>query len=376
MGCLPRSACLGSLSLTQSQHSLFLGECLETRDNHLCSQQHVGNVEQNDDTDSDLDDLFAYDSESEKSDTASVDHLSDGEEEFYDARTRKPYRHNHCILCKKPRHNQRACRSKPEGTESVGQVYATGEIVSASVGKVTATGKIVCASGGNVIASGGKVTARGRNVCARGGKVSVRGGKVTARGGIVTESEGNVTARGGKVTASGGKVTTRGRKVTAMGGKVIARGGKVSATPSKPSASSCTPHPGFEMSTPDTTSSVVRTSGGAIKLKEGVWIRSPEKESRGRWDGSKSRMYPGGIRPFGFGVSWDPINGQTMLGNSMGLFRHVWPEGITPQDCIIHAATQSEIALSQSVGISLYVTTLMKLPFVIILSYTRSRLDD
>nr|GFA98218.1 tetratricopeptide-like helical domain, DYW domain protein [Tanacetum cinerariifolium] len=107
-----------------------------------------------------------------------------------------------------------------------------------------------------------------------------------------------------------------------------------------------------------------------------AWQHTPQVSSRGRWDGSKSRMYPSGIRPFEFGVSWDPINGQTMLGNSMGLFRHVWPEGITPQDCIIHAATQSEIALSQSVGISLYVTTLTELPFVIILSYTRARLDD
>ncbi|GKC58426.1 hypothetical protein Tco_1086024 [Tanacetum coccineum] len=152
-----------------------------------------------------------------------------------------------------------------------------------------------------------------------------------------------------------------GGKVTAMGGKVTARGGKVSATPSKPSASTCTPPPGFEMSTPDTTSSA--TSGGAIKLREGVWIRSPEKErssnadsgsssmnklrimngkvvsSRGRRDGSKSRMYPGGIRPIGF-------------SNSMGLSKHAWSEGITPEDCIIHAQSQSESALSQSQPIS------------------------
>ncbi|GKG43059.1 hypothetical protein Tco_0479743, partial [Tanacetum coccineum] len=58
-------------------------------------------------------------------------------------------------------------------------------------------------------------------------------------------------------------------------------------------------------------------------------------------------MYPFGIRPIGFAVSWDLIDGQTTLGNSMGLPRHAWPEGITPQDCIIHAATQFEIALSQ-----------------------------
>ncbi|GJU02282.1 hypothetical protein Tco_1112620 [Tanacetum coccineum] len=43
------------------------------------SQQHVGNVEHNDDdSDSDLDDIFVYDSESEESETTSVDHLSDG----------------------------------------------------------------------------------------------------------------------------------------------------------------------------------------------------------------------------------------------------------------------------------------------------------
>nr|GEZ78382.1 hypothetical protein [Tanacetum cinerariifolium] len=41
------------------------------------SQQHVGNAKHNDDSDSDLDDIFVYDSESEESDTTSVDHLSD-----------------------------------------------------------------------------------------------------------------------------------------------------------------------------------------------------------------------------------------------------------------------------------------------------------
>ncbi|GJZ99790.1 multidrug resistance-associated protein 5, partial [Tanacetum coccineum] len=146
---------------------------------------------------------------------------------------------NHCTLCKKPGHNQRACPSKPE-------VTAAGEIVTASVGKVTATGEIVTASGGNVTTSGDLISANGENVTARGGKVCARGGKVTARGGIVMASRGNVSAKGGKVTASGGKVTAR-------EGKVSARGGKVSA-------------------------SAVRTSGCAIKLREGVWIRSPEKQ--------------------------------------------------------------------------------------------------
>ncbi|GJR86440.1 transposase, MuDR, plant [Tanacetum coccineum] len=224
---------------------------------------------------------------------------------------------------------------------------ATCEIVSASVGKVTTTCEIVCACDGNMSASGEIVSTRGGNVFARGGKVSARGGKVFARGGIVTVSGGNVTEKGGKVTAIGGKVTTRGGKVFVRGRKVCARGGKVSTTSSTPSKSPCTSHPRFEMSILDTTSSDVRLSGGirmrgggAIKLREGVWIRSHKKErssnadvdsisssmnklriingkvvtSRGRGDGSKSRMYPGGIRTIGFGVSWDSIDGHTMLG--------------------------------------------------------------
>nr|GEY82475.1 hypothetical protein [Tanacetum cinerariifolium]GEY84013.1 hypothetical protein [Tanacetum cinerariifolium] len=46
MGCLPGSACLGSLSLTQSPNSLVLGEGLEIWDNHLCAiREHLGDSE-------------------------------------------------------------------------------------------------------------------------------------------------------------------------------------------------------------------------------------------------------------------------------------------------------------------------------------------
>ncbi|GJT19698.1 hypothetical protein Tco_0878404 [Tanacetum coccineum] len=65
---------------------------IELHDATSNSQQDVGNVEKNDDSESNLDDdynIFEVDSESEESDTASVDHLSDGEEEGNDARTRK-----------------------------------------------------------------------------------------------------------------------------------------------------------------------------------------------------------------------------------------------------------------------------------------------
>ncbi|PWA94611.1 hypothetical protein CTI12_AA058640 [Artemisia annua] len=53
---------------------------------------HLENAQSNDDTDSDLEgdyNIFEYDTE-EESDTASVDHLSDGEDELYEIRTRKP----------------------------------------------------------------------------------------------------------------------------------------------------------------------------------------------------------------------------------------------------------------------------------------------
>ena len=41
--------------------------------------------------------------------------------------------------------------------------------------------------------------------------------------------------------------------------------------------------------------------------------------SRGRGDGSKARMYLGGIKPIGFGVSWDPTDGEPMLGVSISI---------------------------------------------------------
>ncbi|GJR30325.1 multidrug resistance-associated protein 5 [Tanacetum coccineum] len=127
-------------------------------------------------------------------------------------------------------------------------------------------------------------------------------------------------------------------QVVEWGGKVSAKGWESFSTPS----------------TPDSASIVVSSRGVAMqRLRTGVFIRSPEKvgssyadtgsssmnglrtvngkvvSSRGRGDGSKSRMYPHHM-------------------DSMGIPRPAWPEGITPQDCIIEAATQSEIAISQS----------------------------
>ncbi|GJV58950.1 hypothetical protein Tco_1465050 [Tanacetum coccineum] len=67
--------------------------------------------------------------------------------------------------------------------------------------------------------------------------------------------------------------------------------------------------------------------------------------TRGRGDGSRSRMYPNGIRPIGYGVSWDPVDEETMLGDSMGIPRPAWPEGITLEDVRIHAAVSQAQAI-------------------------------
>ncbi|GKE72672.1 hypothetical protein Tco_1534713 [Tanacetum coccineum] len=45
------------------------------------------------------------------------------------------------------------------------------------------------------------------------------------------------------------------------------------------------------------------------------------------------------------------VDGETMLGDSMGIPRPAWPEGITPEDVRIHAAesqAQAVIPLSSS----------------------------
>ncbi|GKE76690.1 hypothetical protein Tco_1542810, partial [Tanacetum coccineum] len=50
--------------------------------------------------------------------------------------------------------------------------------------------------------------------------------------------------------------------------------------------------------------------------------------TRGIADGSRASMYLGGIKPIGFGVSWDPVDGK----NVMGIPTPAWPLGITPED--------------------------------------------
>ncbi|GKF58881.1 hypothetical protein Tco_0175667, partial [Tanacetum coccineum] len=177
--------------------------------------------------------------------------------------------------------------------------------------------------GGTGSARGGSASTRGGNTSARGENTFVRGGSSSARG-------GSSFARGGKTFARGGFASARGGSTSARGGKTPTRGGKTvaSSAPSSPSV-------GFEMS----ASQGVRMTRSGIRIRGGVYIRgrgdgSNEVRSatneavrtglrtvngkvvrtRGRGDGSRSKMYPNGIRPIGYGVSWDPVDGETMLG--------------------------------------------------------------
>ncbi|GKC08232.1 tetratricopeptide-like helical domain, DYW domain protein [Tanacetum coccineum] len=138
---------------------------------------------------------------------------------------------------------------------------------------------------------------------------STRGGTSSARGGSASARGGNTSIRGGSSFARGGKTSARGGKTSARGWLNLCKGwgrgdGSNEARP--------------------TTNEAVRT-----------WLRTINGKvvrTKGRGDGSRSRMYPNGIRPIGYGVSWDPVDGETMLGDSMGIPRPAWPEGITPED--------------------------------------------
>ncbi|GJT89107.1 hypothetical protein Tco_1070824 [Tanacetum coccineum] len=69
--------------------------------------------------------------------------------------------------------------------------------------------------------------------------------------------------------------------------------------------------------------------------------------SRGIRDGSRASMYPGGIKSIRFGVSWDPVDGEAMLGNVMGIPAPAWPLRITPEECRIHAERPEPVVLQE-----------------------------
>ncbi|GKA65807.1 hypothetical protein Tco_0765514 [Tanacetum coccineum] len=167
----------------------------------------------------------------------------------------------------------------------------------------------------------------------------------------VSENDGQGSASAGVNTPT---MSARGGTRSGKGGKkfsVSSRDGKKDAIEvSTPSSSTV----GFEMST-SFVSAGVRVTESGVRLRGGSYIKgnSPTKfstnessglrtmngnvvRSMGRGDGSRSRIYPDGIRPIGYGVSWDSINGETMLGDSIGLPRPAWPVGIAPEDVRIH----------------------------------------
>ncbi|GJZ61387.1 hypothetical protein Tco_0617524 [Tanacetum coccineum] len=81
----------------------------------------------------------------------------------------------------------------------------------------------------------------------------------------------------------------------------------VESTPSTPTSEISTTPVGFEMSLPDeisTTTSGLRMRGGGVRMRgAGVRMRS------------RAYMYPGGRKPIGFCVSWDPVDKEDMLGD-------------------------------------------------------------
>ncbi|GJT75721.1 hypothetical protein Tco_1042446 [Tanacetum coccineum] len=148
----------------------------------------------------------------------------------------------------------------------------------------------------------------------------------------------------------------------------------VELTQSTPTSEISTPLIGFEMSSPDeisTQTSGVRMRGDVVRMRgAGVRIRDSSEDVgsevgssssnrrlktingkivRMRWkgDGSRAYMYHGGRKPIGFGVSWDPVNGEAMLGNVMGIPALAWPIKITLEDCRIHAQRPEPVLLQE-----------------------------
>nr|GEX83363.1 transposase, Ptta/En/Spm [Tanacetum cinerariifolium] len=104
---------------------------------------------------------------------------------------------------------------------------------------------------------------KGGTSSAKGSSASVRGGTGSARGGLTSARGGNTSARGGNTSARGGKTSTRGGLTSVMGGKTPTRGGKTAAS-SAPSSQ----YVGFEMS----LSQGMRMTGSGIRIRGGVYI--------------------------------------------------------------------------------------------------------
>ncbi|PWA49532.1 hypothetical protein CTI12_AA393650 [Artemisia annua] len=132
---------------------------------------------------------------------------------------------------------------------------------------------------------------------------------------------------GGVRTRSGGRRDARGCGVIFRGSGVMMKGG--ASSPKLFRQGGRFVHAG-RFSEPGNS-----REGDGLTRVNGKLVRT-----RGRGDGSRARMYPQGIKPIGYGVSYDPIDGEPMLGDVIGIPRPAWP----PDD----AQVQAEIALTQS----------------------------
>ncbi|GJW45561.1 hypothetical protein Tco_0077207 [Tanacetum coccineum] len=125
---------------------------------------------------------------------------------------------------------------------------------------------------------------------------------------------GGVRMRGSGVRMRGGHLTLKGVGVRMKVGGVMIRGlsNHLESTPI------------------GSTTSEAGSSG--LKTINGKLVRN-----RGKKDGSRAYMYPGGIKPIGFGVSWDPLDEETITNMATWNYTRRF-----------YSQSQSEIPLTQS----------------------------
>ncbi|GKE72220.1 (R)-mandelonitrile lyase-like protein [Tanacetum coccineum] len=173
---------------------------------------------------------------------------------------------------------------------------------------------------------GGKTTRGGRS--ARDGR-SARGG-----GSARVSSTSSSSVRGGKTTRGGGSASGSQSDRGGQGGFRTRRGGSQGSAQDSAQGSA---HGSASVGGSQGSASGIQGSASGIQGSQ-VFKRVNGKavRQRGRDDGSKSSAYPHGIRPIGYGVSWDirPIDGETMVGNMQGIPVPTWPYDGSPADLL------------------------------------------
>ncbi|GJU81436.1 hypothetical protein Tco_1283801 [Tanacetum coccineum] len=134
------------------------------------------------------------------------------------------------------------------------------------------------------------------------------------------------TKDGGSQFVKGG-ITTRGGGST-MGGKTVNKSPSIRV--GKSVNASCSVRGGETVNASGSASGDVRTIGG-VKSRGGVKTRG-EVRQRGMGNGLQSSTYPHAIRPSGYGVSWDLVDEEAMVGVSIPV--PTWPYDGTPDDLL------------------------------------------